>query len=94
MIPSPPESANPGPPQFRRGEPGGDGFARIASMPEPLYTADNVRIAYQLNWSLAIFWNQSAPSPEWLEPLQTNTEPDGVRILEHRFTKPNVSQLR
>jgi REP element-mobilizing transposase RayT len=63
-------------------------------MPEPLYTADNVRLAYELRWSVAVFWRQAAPPPtSWLPPLQQATEPDGVRILEHRVTKDNVSQF-
>jgi hypothetical protein len=64
-------------------------------MPSPLYTADNVRIAYQLNWSLAVFWNQNQhiARSDWFASLQAATEQDGVRILEHRTTKPNVSQF-
>ena len=63
-------------------------------MPDPLYTADNVRLAYQLNWSLAIFWTQPAVEPNaWLQQLKDATEPDGVRILEHRVARPNVSQF-
>src|ERR1700674_4156219 len=62
--------------------------------PDPIYTAHIVRIAYELRGSVAIFWKQPAPSPaSWLQPLQQATEPDGVRILEHRFTKDNVSQF-
>jgi len=62
--------------------------------PDPIYTADNVRIAYELRWSVAIFWKQPAPSPaSWRQPLEQATEPDGVRILDHRFTKDNVSQF-
>ena len=63
-------------------------------MPDPIYTADNVRIAYELRWSVAIFWTQAGLATiSWLKPLQEATEPDGVRILEHRFTKSNVSQF-
>jgi hypothetical protein len=63
-------------------------------MPDPLYTVDHVRVAYQLNWSLTIFWIQPAPVAQgWLEPLMTATEPDGVRILEHQLIKSNVSQF-
>jgi hypothetical protein len=62
--------------------------------PNPIYTPDNVRVAYELRWSVAIFWKQPAPSPtSWLQPLQNATEPDGVRVLEHRFTKDSVSQF-
>ena len=63
-------------------------------MPDAIYTADNVRLAYELRWSVAVFWTHAAPPPaSWLPPLQEVTEPDGVRILEHRFTKANVSQF-
>lgn len=63
------------------------------NMPEPIYTIDNCCTAYQLNWSLAIFWKQDAPPDKWLAALQQATEPDGTRVLEHRFTKANVSQF-
>lgn len=71
-------------------------------MPEPLYTSENCRIAYQLNWSVSLFAN--APLPErsaWLNSLAEMTERDDVRILEchvkdrlARFlasTKPRVA---
>jgi hypothetical protein len=62
--------------------------------PQPLYTATNCKPAYQLRWSLAVFWNTPAAEPTgWLATLQKAVEPDGVRILEHRFTAPQVSQF-
>jgi len=61
---------------------------------DPLYTAQNCTPAYQLNWSLSLFWKSTTVSPEhWLEPLQQSTEPDGVRILEHRIKDDNVGQF-
>ena len=63
-------------------------------MPAPLYTAENCRAAYQLNWSVSIFWRTSPPrESEWLDALKTSTEADGVRILEHRFKSVGVSQF-
>ncbi len=63
-------------------------------MPDPIYTPENVHLAYELRWSVAIFWTQAAlDSDTWLASLQAVTEPDGVRILEHRFTSDNVSQF-
>lgn len=63
-------------------------------MPVPLYTAANCRDAYQLNWSLSVFWRSPAsPNAPWLDQLQRAAEPDGVRILEHRFRSPEVSQF-
>ena len=53
---------------------------------EPLYTPQNTKPAYQLNWGLTIFWRQS-PIDEgnWLADLQEATEPDGVRVIKHRI---------
>jgi len=60
---------------------------------EPIHTAENTRIAYQLIWSYSLFWKQSPPSFDWLDRLQQITETDGIRILSHRFILPNVSQF-
>ena len=63
-------------------------------MPNPIYTAANVHLAYELRWSVSVFWKCAAPiSDSWLSPLQAATEPDGVRILEHRFAKDKISQF-
>ena len=63
-------------------------------MIDPIYTAENVRLAYELRWSVALFWkNPAIAADTWLSALREATEADGVRILEHRFTNPNVSQF-
>ena len=50
---------------------------------EPLYAPANVKAAYQLRWSLAVFAKSRLPPAEtWLTDLQQVTERDGVRILE------------
>jgi len=55
---------------------------------EPIYTAENVTPAYQLNWGLTVFWRQPPiPDHEWLKKLQAATEPDGVRILKRRLSR-------
>ncbi len=59
----------------------------------PIYTLDNCQPAYQLNWSLSVFWHQPPSAAEWLDALQAATEPDGVRVLEHRFVDERMSQL-
>lgn len=65
-----------------------------AIIPRPIYTVENCKAAYQLNWSLTIFWNKTPPPAEiWIESLRSKTECDGVRILEHRFTQSNSSQF-
>jgi len=67
-----------------------DGMAPI----KPVYTADNCREAFQLNWSLSVFWARTPPCPEsWLDQLQDVTERDGVRILEHRLSDSATSQF-
>jgi len=61
---------------------------------QQLYKPDNITPAYQLNWGLTIFWReQPIPDREWLTELQAATEPDGVRVLKHRFTSDNASQF-
>jgi len=61
---------------------------------EPLYTPDNTKSAYQLNWGLTLFWRQTPIREQsWLTDLQPATEPDGVRVLKHRFTTGDASQF-
>ena len=59
----------------------------------PIYTLDNCHAAYQLNWSLSVFWHQPPTAADWLDALQTATEPDGVRVLEHRLADERMSQF-
>jgi len=59
--------------------------------PEPIYTAENISIAYQLNWSLSVFWHEAPFSDDWLPALRPVMEADGVRILDHRFATPTCS---
>jgi REP element-mobilizing transposase RayT len=63
-------------------------------MPQPLYTAENCRIAYQLHWSLTLFavhpWQHR---DEWWEPLGQATEADGVRLLEFQPCDAATGQL-
>ncbi len=63
-------------------------------MLEPLYTAANCRVAYQLHWSLTLFANQPWPKQDvrW-QPLREAVEPDGVRLLEFLPSQPAVGQF-
>jgi REP element-mobilizing transposase RayT len=63
------------------------------STPVAIYTPDNCHPAYQLNWSLAVFWNHPERDSAWFADLQQATEKDGVRLLEHRILEPGVSQF-
>ena len=61
---------------------------------EPIYTTDNTKTAYQLNWSEALFAKSEIPyAKNWIDALSRDTESDGVRVLEHSVTKPNVVQF-
>ncbi len=65
----------------------------IMPAPSPIYTIDNCRTAFQLDWSLSIFWHQQPSAAEWLEALQAATEADGVRVLKHCFVDERMSQF-
>ena len=59
---------------------------------EPIYTPANTTAAYQLNWSLALFWRVAVVNDSaWLDPLSRATEHDGVRILKHEQTDARTS---
>ena len=62
-------------------------------MPDPIYTAANTNPAYQLNWSLSVFWAEPPPDLDWLDPLRAALDADGIRILEHRVALPKTSQF-
>jgi REP element-mobilizing transposase RayT len=63
-------------------------------MPEPLYTAENCRIAYQLHWSLTVFAAQPIPPGEmWLDQLRTAVAADSIRILECHQPSQSTAQF-
>lgn len=58
---------------------------------EPIYTPQNCKFAYQLCWSLTLFWKSPQFSAEWLPDLVSATKADGIRILRHRFAEGDNS---
>ena len=38
--------------------------------PASIYTSENCKAAYQLNWSLALFWHEPIAMAEWLADLR------------------------
>jgi hypothetical protein len=61
---------------------------------DPIYTAENTKAAYQLNWSVALFGSNEVPSStDWLPHLRSAAAPDGVRILECHAPRSNVVQF-
>lgn len=64
------------------------------SIPSPIYLESNIRIAYQLNFSLSCFSRVPLPeSTQWLKTLQAVTESDSVRILEYRSANATTHQF-
>jgi len=55
----------------------------VSYMLNPLYSAENCRIAWQLRWSLTAFPTNDLPGAvHWREQLSQAIEPDGIRLLE------------
>jgi REP element-mobilizing transposase RayT len=68
-------------------------FSNLPPMPEPLYTAANCRVAYQLHWSVTVFARQALPNREaWREQLQSTVERDGIRLLEFQLREAATAQ--
>ena len=42
------------------------------AVPTPIYTTENSKAAYQLNWSLALFWREPITAADWLTDLRQN----------------------
>jgi len=66
---------------------------------EPLYTSSNVKAAYQLRWSLALFAKSRLPSADiWLSSLRDVVERDGEgrwnEIREEQLDKTRDMVLR
>ena len=59
----------------------------------PIYTRDNCRFSFPLQWGLTLFWHASQLQAHWLEQLAVALEPDGIRILSHRFFDSTTSQF-
>src|SRR5688572_15372399 len=65
----------------------------VTHMAQPLYTPENARAAYQLNWSYALFWHAPPKNFDWLEDLKLATEKDHIRVLNQSFEPPQVSKF-
>jgi REP element-mobilizing transposase RayT len=61
--------------------------------PQPLYTRDNTTFCGPLRWGLTVFWRTPIAEAPWLADLTRALEPDGLRLLGHRFQQPGVSQF-
>ncbi len=61
--------------------------------PAPIYSSENCSFSYPLQWVLSVFWRTPTGEDDWLEELGVAVEPDGIRILGHRFAEPGTSQF-
>jgi REP element-mobilizing transposase RayT len=52
----------------------------------PIYLPDTTSAAWQLDWSVTVFWRSPPMTDDWLNELRSALEPDGIRLLEHRFS--------
>ncbi len=59
----------------------------------PLYTAANCVFSFPLSWSLTVFWRQPIGQEDWFHSLALALEPDGIRLIGHRFATPATSQF-
>ncbi len=62
-------------------------------MPNAIYTSENVRVAFQLNWGYSLFWHDANPGELWLPKLCELCEAAGIRVLSHQLKTPTCSQF-
>jgi hypothetical protein len=60
---------------------------------KPIYMKENCRFACPLQWGLTVFWRQPQDNGSWFVELAAATEPDGIRLLSHQFSEPDISQF-
>ncbi|MBC8869751.1 MAG: transposase [Planctomycetes bacterium] len=59
----------------------------------PIYTRENCSFSCPLQWGLTVFWRTPERKDGWFPELAAATEPDGIRLLRHRFSEPGISQF-
>lgn len=62
-------------------------------MLQPLYTAENIRFAYQLRWGVTVHWTAPVSDTLWLEPARNSLANDNLRILSSRWLTDCSSQF-
>ena len=60
---------------------------------QPLYTLENCTFSSPLQWGLSVFWRTPVQDASWFPELAHALEPDGIRLLGHRFLRPGTSQF-
>ena len=64
------------------------------STSQPIYTRENCFFAYQLHWTLVIYWRYQVVGSRWLDSLRKTLQRDGIQLENHRFLKPGVSEFQ
>jgi REP element-mobilizing transposase RayT len=59
----------------------------------PIYTREDCHFSCPLQWGLTVFWRQPESDDSWYDELATAIEPDGIRMLSHRFSESDMSQF-
>jgi REP element-mobilizing transposase RayT len=59
----------------------------------PLYTAQNCSFSHPLSWALSVFWRHPIETVDWFSSLSATLEPDGIRLIKHRFSESGTSQF-
>jgi REP element-mobilizing transposase RayT len=59
----------------------------------PIYTSDNCTFCAPLRWGLTVFWRSPVTESPWFDDLVHALQPDGIRLLGHRFSEHHVSQF-
>jgi REP element-mobilizing transposase RayT len=60
---------------------------------QALYTRANCTFCAPLRWGLTLFWRHDLNDATWLPELAAALEPDGIRVLGHRFPESDMSQF-
>jgi hypothetical protein len=63
------------------------------SAPESIYIRDNCSFCAPLRWGLTVFWRVAMTDTPWFAGLASALEADSIRLLDHRFSEPGVSQF-
>jgi REP element-mobilizing transposase RayT len=61
--------------------------------PAPIYTRANCRFTGPNQWGPSVFWREPESDAGWFQALAAATEPDGIRLLGHRFANSSLRQF-
>jgi REP element-mobilizing transposase RayT len=59
----------------------------------PIYARENCSFCCPLTWGVSVFWRAPVENAAWYRELAKALEPDGIRLLGHRFSNSRVSQF-